>query len=383
MSEPIPVKGQVLVWARRSATATVEEAAERTEQSVATIRDWEAERAQPSFAQLERLADEYGVSYNALLLPEPPSTPEPPPDFRSPSGRREPISRRTRRELRRARYLQRLVADAEVLPPTRLLPADLRGVAVTFRETMGISLDEQLSWRDSHEAFRSWRSAVTRLGILVVQFSLPIDELRGMSIPASDGRPPVIVVNQSDFINARNFTVLHEVGHLVLARDGGICDPWRQVLRLSPDSLEARCNDFAGSVLVPASHLREQPEAVQAAASGDDEAVLELLRVLARRYRVSTQVIWYRLRDLQLVSAERFSGLWPRLRPPTRQRPRQDEQRRGGISRSQRARSSYGPDLLSALFSASDRGALAPTTLMRALNVGTGDLARLQGQSIE
>jgi transcriptional regulator with XRE-family HTH domain len=97
VAERIPVDPAVLFWARQSALATVAEAAERTGQPDATILGWEAGRARPTYGQLERLADEYGVSVNVLLLPAPPRIPQPPPDFRSPSGGREPISRIARR----------------------------------------------------------------------------------------------------------------------------------------------------------------------------------------------------------------------------------------------------------------------------------------------
>src|SRR5437870_5320916 len=112
MPKPVPVAPDVLVWARRSALASESEAAEGIRRPVATIMAWEAGREQPTFSQLEMLADEYGISVNALLLPEPPEGQEPPPDYRSGSGRgHEPIGRRTRRELRRARYLQDLVGE--------------------------------------------------------------------------------------------------------------------------------------------------------------------------------------------------------------------------------------------------------------------------------
>lgn len=382
MAELVPVAPEVLVWARKSALATVSEAAERTGQPPETILAWEADRDRPTYSQLERLADEYGVSVNVLLLPTAPDIPEPPPDFRSPSdGIREPISRTTRRELRRARHLQHLLEDVPVLPPPAL-PTISAGQdqALVVRQALGVTLAQQLSWRDEHQAFREWRAAFNRLGILVLQYGLPLEELRGLSLAAVDGGPPVVLINQSDWANARNFTLLHELGHLVLAHEGGICDPWRQAWHLAAQSLEGRCNRFAGAVLVPGEHLREQPEALQIAAESDTAAIVKLLGTLGRRYRVSGQVVWYRIHDLGLVSDAAFHALWPQLRPPAKQkRPPTDDDQRSGIPRWRRASSSYGPQLIGGLLRAVDRGALAPTQLMRALNLGTGDLARLQG----
>lgn len=384
MAELIPVAPEVLIGARRSALATLEEAAERTGQTSEAIRDWEAGRSQPTYSQLERMADEYGVSVNVLLLPTPPHTPEPPPDFRSPlEGIREPISRPTRRELRRARYLQNLLTEVPALPPPSL-PVVQPGqdADAVARQSLGVSLEQQLAWKDEHEAFRAWRTAFNRLGILVLQHALPLEELSGLSLAAADGGPPVVLINQSDWPNRRNFTMLHELGHLVLAHEGGICDPWRQALRLPSSSLEARCNRFAGAVLVPAGHLRQQSESQHIAAEPETAEIIKLLGALGRRYRVSAQVVWYRLHELELVSDQVFHALWPQLRPPSkRKRPAADQEARTGIPRWQRARSSYGPQLLNGLLGAVERGAVAPTRIMRVLNLGTGDLTRLQSEA--
>jgi Zn-dependent peptidase ImmA (M78 family) len=319
MPELVPVAPDVLVWARQSALATVAEAAERTGRDPQTVLDWEAGRELPTYSQLEHLADEYGISVNVLLLPERPHSPEPPPDFRSPTDGQASISRRTRRELRRARHLQALLGQIQVLPQPSL--PDLRGAAdaaAQLRRALGVTISQQISWHDSNYAFRQWRTAFSRLGIVVLQHSLPLGELQGLSLASAQGGPPVILINQSDWINARNFTLLHELGHLVLADEGGICDPWRQAWRLSAGSIEARCHRLAGAVLVPGDHLREQDEARLLASETDVGEKLKHLRKLSGRYKVSDQVVWYRAHDIGLVSNAVFRALWPLLRPPTK-----------------------------------------------------------------
>jgi len=213
----------------------------------------------------------------------------------------------------------------------------------------------------------------------VLQYGLPREELQGLSLPAARGGPPVVLLNQSDAVNARNFTMIHEFAHLVLGREGAICDPWRHGTRLSPTSLEARCNQIAGAVLVPGQHLREQREATLIAAESDDEERIKLLRTLGTRYKVSGQVIWYRVHDLGLVSGATFHQLWPKLRPaPKVKQPAAADEERSGIPRWSRAHSRFGPQLLSGLLGAVERGSIEPTRVMRALHLGSGDLARLQ-----
>lgn len=383
MADLISVEPKVLVWARKSALATVEEAAERTGREPKTVLDWEAGRDRPTWGQLEHLADEYGVSVNALLLPEAPDTPEPPPDFRSASGQ-EPLSRPTRRELHRARHLQSLLAQVPILPPSALptIPPG-QDPAALVREVLGVDIEQPIAWPNPNLAFREWRTAFNRLGVLVLQYALPYGELQGLSLPPAEGGPPVVLINQSDWINARIFTLLHELGHLVLAHEGGICDPWRQGPRLDAHTLEARCNRLAGAVLVPGGHLQAQPEAEQAARDTEDDLVMKLLRTLANRYSVSNQVIWYRMRETGLVGDVRFNSLWPQLRPPGKKKrpPKPDEADRTGLPRWWMAGSRYGPHLVRGLLGAVDRGALDAPQVMRALSLGAGDLARLQGTS--
>jgi Zn-dependent peptidase ImmA (M78 family) len=381
MREPIPVAPDVLVWARQSALATLADASERTGQPEDTIRAWELGNAKPTYGQLERLADEYGVSLNVLLLPSRPNLPLPPPDFRAPKGQHERLSRVARRELRRARQLQGLLGEVPVLPLPALpaIPPDA-DPAVAVRAALGVSLAKQRAWKSGDQAFHAWREALARLGVLVLQYRLPDGELQGLSLPATNGGPPVVFINQGDWINARIFTLIHELGHLVLARDGGICDPWRFGPRFSNGSLENRCNSLAGAVLVPADDFRQQHEVLEVAHESDDAHAIWLLGVLGSRYRVSSQVIWYRVHDLGFVPDDRFAALWPKLRSPVRKkRPPVEDEERSGIPRWKMAGSRYGGELIEGLLGAVNRGALEPARLMRTLNLGTADLARLSG----
>jgi Zn-dependent peptidase ImmA (M78 family) len=362
--------------------AALEEVARSVGQPVTLLQDWEAGRSKPTFSQLERLADEYGISLNALLLPHPPPSDDPIPDFRTPSPElREPISRITRRELRRARYLQALLAQVPVLPAFSLPPErDVDRAASIVRQSLGVTVRQQLAWRDAHTALAHWREALNRAGVLVLQCQLPVNELHGLALPREGVGPPVILVNQSDHPNRRIFTLFHELGHLMLQKRGGICDPWRA----GPDgvelSRERQCNRFAGAVLLPRDPVQKQREISQIQAATDDQEIIRLLRVLGDRYRVSSQVLWYRLHELGLVTNERFRALWTELYPFQEAWPLRTREERGGMSRPQRARAAYGPMVLHGLLQAVEQGALGAATLMRALNLGAGDLTSLRDQ---
>jgi Zn-dependent peptidase ImmA (M78 family) len=110
------------------------------------------------------------------------------------------------------------------------------------RQLLGIGFDEQTSWSDpsGYTALRNWIDAVESLGVLVMQDgSLPVDMMRGFA--AMHVIVPAIVVNTRDDARARAFTIIHELGHLILAALGEEVGP----------QTEAWCDDFAGEVLMP------------------------------------------------------------------------------------------------------------------------------------
>jgi Zn-dependent peptidase ImmA (M78 family) len=90
-------------------------------------------------------------------------------------------------------------------------------------QLLGVSIEEQLSWRDEYAALRGWRGAFEQHDLLVFQFEIRGGELRGFS--AWDDRAPLAVVNSSaQSPLARTFTMAHELGHLVTRTDASCID---------------------------------------------------------------------------------------------------------------------------------------------------------------
>jgi Zn-dependent peptidase ImmA (M78 family) len=187
----------------------------------------------------------------------------------------------------------------------------------------------------------------------------------------------VILANQSDWPTSRIFTLMHELGHLILDHTGGICDP----LRHSDDRsgpVEARCNRFAGAVLIPTEHLQLQREVAFLRHESDPLKLTRYVRAIAGRYRVSAQAMAYRLRELQLLSQAKFRAVWGQLisaAPP----PHRESDRALTTPRWRRAETGYGPHVVRALVTAANRGVLSESRLVRVLNVAVGDLAHFQG----
>src|SRR5262249_28996494 len=84
MAIRVPVKPELLRGARERAGLEPEELAHRFPK----LREWETERAQPTFKQLEQYARVTHAPFGYFFLTEPPVESLPIPDFRTAAGRR-------------------------------------------------------------------------------------------------------------------------------------------------------------------------------------------------------------------------------------------------------------------------------------------------------
>jgi len=216
--------------------------------------------------QVKALSRFYKRPLAAFFLPIPPSEPSLPHDFRTlPVESAVSLSSKTRLAMRQARRLQSIASELReetegrsFSRPRSAKPSDdPEALAGLIREELGVSLEEQFSWKNDSEAMDRWKKSVESLGILVFQMSMPLEDARAFSL--TDGGLPVIVVNTKDSPKARIFSLIHELGHILL-NEGGICDPGilsgEDVFeKRSFSSIEAFCNLFSGAVLIPKDSL--------------------------------------------------------------------------------------------------------------------------------
>jgi Zn-dependent peptidase ImmA (M78 family) len=147
-----------------------------------------------------------------------------------------------------------------------------------MRTLLSVQVSEQTGWKSASQAFDAWRSAVERLGITVVLFSMTPESSRGFSI--WDDVAPLVAVNTAWRDEARVFTLFHEVGHL-LTRTDSACANAPLATGDNLDAAERWCEAFAAEVLIPESAI--------ARVSGVSD-IKELAR-LARQYQVSLRAM--------------------------------------------------------------------------------------------
>ncbi len=372
----------VLRWAREESGLTLEQAAVRLKRQPGLVAAWESGAEPTTWGALEAMARHYRRPLAALLMQTPPAEPVPMVDFRTLAGLpAPPPSPRLRLAIRRARWLSRVGADlltASGAVPPRAFPTinpdqPPEEVAARERNRLGVSLEAQYSCRDLRQAFRAWRSSIEELGVLVLQMSLPLGEARGFSLSGNPGLPTVVVSSQ-DAVAGRIFSLLHEYAHILVDR-AGLCIPSEQSVRGEP--LEDFCSQLAGAILVPQEGLLEDELSTHIAetARKGDLDIRDLVRA-ARRFGVSTQVVWRRMLDVGLVDKRRYWPVARRLQESGAKTPIQATKRPIPVAVHSLAQN--GPLLTGLVLGAADRGVITNNEALDYLAVRVAHLPRLR-----
>lgn len=177
--------------------------------------------------------------------------------------------------------------------PTAHLHDSPTAVAAQLRSALDISLELQLGWANEWRAWSDWRTAVENLGVLVFQFpGVALEEVRGLSLfrwPL-----PVVGINSRESSpEARSYTLIHEVVHLMLS-NGQEEQPAAKETRKGAAwrELERFVEETTSHVLVPETALATSVEAMFRPSGWDVPTV----RKLARRFRITPLAMATRLR---------------------------------------------------------------------------------------
>jgi Zn-dependent peptidase ImmA (M78 family) len=286
------INPELLVWARDSASLSVEVAAKKAHVRPDLLAEWESGAARPTVNQLRLLAEAYKRPLAVFYLPKPPKSFDALRDFRGTSATTVKESPALAYEIRRAYERREIALDlldelGETTSSAKLAAhktSQPEEVASALRAILGVPLARQRQWNSEYTAFTNWRDAIEDVGILVFQTTgVPVGEARGFSISIQP--LPVIAINGKDSYAGRIFTLMHELAHLAL-REGGICD-------LNEHGLEVFCNAVAGSLLVPSEALLADAE-IESAVKPRTWSE-ETIQRLSREFRVSREVIVRRL----------------------------------------------------------------------------------------
>lgn len=183
-------------------------------------------------------------------------------------------------------------------PPT-LSRQDLRHSARIVRQWLNLG---------SENSFATYRAAIEKQGILVFRsngysgkWQIPKeDPILGFTL--YDSTCPVIVIKKQSWESRQSFTLMHELGHLLLHKASSIDDGDDFE---SHQGLEREANAFAGYLLVPDDFLSVINDAHRSEDVSEYDDWLERPR---RAWGVSSEMILRRLLDAGRLSQRQYTA---------------------------------------------------------------------------
>lgn len=273
-----------------------------------------------TFNQLRKIAEYFGRGVLFFLEPGPvDETQVHTPQFRTLANQKPGLSIRLkaliqRVEKQRSIYLS-LREDLDGSHPLAFTPPTVplqnpREAARIARDWLGLS---------QNNSFDTYRAALEARGVLVFRTNgyngkwqiAKESPILGFALYNADS--PVIVVKKQPWESQQTFTLMHELGHLLIHKSSSIDD---EADLQSHQGRESQVNAFAGHLLVPDSFL----SSIHDSDCPDDVTQFDLWLAQSRKaWGVSTEVILRRLLDAGRLSQDQYTAYrrWRAMTPVT------------------------------------------------------------------
>ncbi len=311
-SIPALVNPPLLAWAREQSGYAPEPVAKRLSIKPERLLAWERGDLKPTVRQAEKLARFYQRPFGVFFLPQPPTMPPLSAEYRRlpgvEPGVESPELRLALRVMSQRReialeLLEELGGVITEFNTAAHLTENANEVGRRLRDKLGVTIQEQLAWKEDWEAWRRWREAVESAGVLVFQFpKVPLSQVRGVSLLRSP--LPAIGVNSKESApGSRIFTLLHELAHVALTL-GNEEKPALTETRNAEDwsKVERFAEEAASAAIIPENALMEFLNRMSVVRDAWD---VELVRKLAGKFRVTPLAMATRLR---VASAMTWNG---------------------------------------------------------------------------
>ncbi len=307
MKEALPVTPAVIQWARERAGFSMEDASK----AFKNIAAWEAGKGAPSYPQLEQMADKFKTPVAVFFFPKPPDVPSVEKSFRTLTAADfAAIPRTVRLFLRRGQAMQLNLIELNdgKNPAPRLITRDIKvspntsldALASAIRKYLGVTIEQQASWKSTDKAMEAWRDAFAQVGIYVFKDAFHAKAYFGFCLYEDEF--PIIYVNNSCPRSRQIFTLFHELGHLLFQTSGidVLDDEFIKHLPPNDQKIEAICNGLAARVLVPDDVFENLMQGRKA----DRDTAAQL----AAYFSVSREVIYRKLLDRNLIDVAEYSA---------------------------------------------------------------------------
>jgi len=334
MAKGIMVKPIIIQWAIQSSGKNVKGLSEK----FAKIDQWTSEESALSVSELNKLSKELKIPFGYFFLPEPPIEDIKLLKYRTIDN--EENAKPSRELIDTIKYMEKrqsFMRDA--LIEDGFLPHEFVGSATIKEKPEDVATkilkELQLSenWNQNNsETFRALREASSNLGILVMQNGvvgnnnhrvLDVAEFRAFVL--IDDYVPLIFLNARDSINAKVFSLCHELVHIWLGIDELYNDNFAMDRIVNNSKLERFCNEVAAEILLPLNSLQS--------AFNPEYDVYTNIKNIAKTFHVSELVVCIRLKSKKMIDKKTFDAVYGKLLDEMRESlldKQQQEKKSGG-----------------------------------------------------
>jgi len=265
------------------------------------IVNWEREQSKPNLKQLEDLAKLYGREIDYFLR----ETPAPPQkiEFRGKPGQSlRDLSRETKIALARFDELCRTALEFESLlkqkREVKLPHFDESNPPKTVAQHIREILDA------GNKPLPDLRNRLENEGVRIFELPVPDDVFSGFSFSHAE-YGPCVLLNAKEQKGRRNFTLAHELAHLLYAHGSSLCYIPIKFGRFT--GLEYRANQVAIELLLPESGVVEDFRKRNLSRTPSEK---DLAPIAYSKWGVSIQALGYRLENLGLIERGHINTLF-------------------------------------------------------------------------
>lgn len=305
------INPEILKWARERSGFSLEAAAKALNKEKSFIVECESGQRTMTYVQLEKLADKYKRTVALFFLPNPPEEPKLDEKLALRSADVKKLKPKTLFLFRQAysRQLSLMELNNQKKPTEELIFRDLQfttsnntlneknaiQLAEKCRDYLKISIEMQSNWSNEKVALESWRHHIQEKGIFVFKDAFKDDLVDGFCLLHNEF--PLIYLNNSRPSVIQIFSLIHELGHVLVGENGITPDITGTIKRKSKD-IESFCNQFASEFLVPIKDFKKR--------INYSEINDETIHNLTKYYKVSPHVILLKLIKIGVLSQKTY-----------------------------------------------------------------------------
>lgn len=198
--------------------------------------------------------------------------------------------------------LQELYEDKQsILFNRSSFPKDINKLCNYVRDLISFPISSQKGRKDAKVVFEIFRERFYELGIYVFKDSFKDNNISGLCL--NDSQYPIIIINNSMSFARQNFTLFHELYHLLTNTSGAeiIRDDFYVYLNEQQTKNEKNCDKFANAFLIPVDDFE-----IELSKSPLNEDRITELAIL---YSVSKEAIMYKLLTMGKISNVEYDNL--------------------------------------------------------------------------